>query len=96
MIKTIGTVLLAAVLVWSVFAICEDVDEVILTSDVMELAGKANPRTVLASTYVVTGQSVTFHMWLVDTSSQQVLSTGSFEVAMNQEIEGLLRGTPRF
>lgn len=96
MIKTIGTVLLAAALTWGGIIFYEDVGESILSGYVTELTGNTNPRTVLASTYVVTGQSVTFHMWLVDTSSQQVLSTGSFEVAMNQEIEGLLRGTPRF
>lgn len=94
--KTVGAVILATALVLSGFAICGKVGDVILTSDVMELAGEAKPRMVLANTYVTDGQSVTFHLWLVDASSRQVVSTGSFEVAMNQDIEGLLRGTSRF
>lgn len=95
MIKTIGTVLLAVALTWGGIALYEDVGESIFTAVMTELAQNTKPR-VLASTYVVTGQSVTINTWLVDTSSRQVVSTGSFEMAMNQEIEELLRGASQF
>lgn len=74
----------------------KDVGEMILTRDVAELAGSTNARSVLAGTYVATEQSVIINARLIDTKSPQVISTVSFEVAMTQEIQGLLQGTSPF
>ena len=74
----------------------KDVGELILTRDVAELTGSSNARTVLAGTYVANEQSVIINARLIDTKSPQVISTVSYEVAMTQEIQGLLQGTSPF
>ncbi len=69
----------------------KDVGEMILTRDVAELADSTQARAVLAGTYVATETSIIINARLIDTRSPQVLSTVSFEVAMTDEIEGLLK-----
>ncbi|MBI5179574.1 MAG: hypothetical protein HZA04_10000 [Nitrospinae bacterium] len=74
----------------------KDVGELILTREAAEMVDGANARAVLAGTYVATQKSVIINARLIDVRSPQVLSTVSFEVAMTEEIENLIKGTSPF
>jgi len=74
----------------------KDVGELILTREASELADTTSARAVLAGTYVATTRSIIINARLIDVKSPQVLSTVSYEVAMTEEIENLLKGVSPF
>jgi TolB-like protein len=69
----------------------KDGGEFILTRDVAEIASVTKARAVLAGTYIVTINSIIINARLIDIKSPQVLATVSYEIAVTDEIDSLLR-----
>lgn len=93
MAKIIVTGLLMMAMVGGGALFFEDIAELDIASTFMRLVENVNHGTVVARTYEVRGESVFINTWLVDTRNQQVVSTGSFKVAMNHDFEEMLQGT---
>lgn len=70
----------------------KDGGEFILTRDVTELSKVTNAMAVLAGTYLATSKSVIINARLIDIKTPRVLSTASYDIERNDEVEGLLSG----
>ncbi|MBI4667134.1 MAG: hypothetical protein HY751_12085 [Nitrospinae bacterium] len=74
----------------------EEMGEMILSRDAREVLGKTQARAVLAGTYVATAESLIINARLIDINSPLVLSSCSYTLRMNKELEKLLTGESPF
>jgi len=69
----------------------KSVGELILTRNISELAKQTKAKSILAGTYVATTNALIINARLIDINSPRIISSFSYELAMSDEIENLLR-----
>lgn len=74
----------------------EELGELILSRDAKEVLGRSRARAILAGTYVATEKSVILNARLIDINSPLILSSCSYSLRMNKEIERMLTGESPF
>lgn len=74
----------------------QELGELILSRDAREVLGKFRARAILAGTYVATEKSIIINARLIDINSPLILSSSSYTLKMNEELEKMLTGESPF
>lgn len=74
----------------------KELGEIILSRDLKEAPGQTRARAILAGTYVATEGAIIVNARLIDTNSPLILSSCSYNLKMNKELEKLLTGESPF
>ncbi len=74
----------------------KELGEMILSRNAREILGKSSARAILAGTYVATAKTIIINARLIDINSPLILSSCSYSLKMNKELQNMITGESPF